>query len=89
MSKRKDELADGWKAQFSAIPQGKSGSTAEYVRKTYLLKPDMVEQIKRTAEENGVQVNELVRFLLGHVLAEFEAGKIELPLETVYKIKQE
>jgi hypothetical protein len=90
MAKRKNDLKDGWQAQFSGqIPQGKTGSTSEYQRKTYLLKPDQVERIKTIAEDNGVQVNELVRFLLEHVLGEFEAGKITLPLETVYKIKQQ
>ena len=48
-------------------------------RKTYLLTPELIEQIEIMAEEERVGINELVRFLLRTSLEMIETGEVEIP----------
>lgn len=74
----------GWE---SLIPQPAGEPAAEgaevYQRKTYLLTPTMVGEIGALAEDEGMPVNELVRFLLRHALDAVRQGEAELPGEVV------
>jgi hypothetical protein len=48
-------------------------------RKTYLLTPDLIEQIEILAEEEHVGINELVRFLLTTSIELIETGQVDIP----------
>lgn len=48
-------------------------------RKTYLLYPDMIEEIEGIAEQERVGINELVRYLLGVALDQFYHRELEIP----------
>ncbi|GJM41970.1 MAG: hypothetical protein DHS20C20_22520 [Ardenticatenaceae bacterium] len=50
-------------------------------RKTYLLYPDMIEEIEAIAEEERVGINELVRYLLGVSLDQFYNRELEIPTQ--------
>jgi hypothetical protein len=103
MAKRKEDLAKklggggttppGWKSQIApggpAEPaKAEPQPSPSYQRKTYLITPDMVQRIKDTAAHYRVGQNELVRFLLGQALDQLDAGRLELPLEETYRIKE-
>lgn len=48
-------------------------------RKTYLLTPELIDQIALLAEEERVGINELVRFLLRSALDQIAAEEMEIP----------
>ena len=48
-------------------------------RKTYLLTPELIEQIAALAEQERVGINELVRFLLRSALDQIAADEMEIP----------
>ena len=48
-------------------------------RKTYLLTPELIDQIASLAEEERVGINELVRFLLRSALDQVVADEMEIP----------
>ena len=50
-------------------------------RKTYLLYPDMIEEIEAIAEQERVGINELVRYLLGVSLDQFYNRELEIPTQ--------
>jgi hypothetical protein len=77
----------GYEAQITGAashetPEVPQTGTA-YQRKTYLLRPRMIERIAELSEREGLQVNELVRFLLAYGLEEVEAGRLDLPGKVV------
>lgn len=47
-------------------------------RKTYILRPGMVKEIAELAEQERVQVNDLVRFLLNYAIEDLKSGKLQL-----------
>ena len=85
MSKRQ-ETVDIFGGKLSGIgavgaqrqqPASKAG---RYYRKTYLLTEDLIERVKRVADEERVGHSELVRWALQTVLDEVEAGEREIPV---------
>ena len=48
-------------------------------RKTYLLTPELIEQVADLAEAERVGINELVRYLLRSSLEMVEAGELPIP----------
>ena len=48
-------------------------------RKTYLLTPELIEQIAALAEAERVGINELVRFLLRSALEQVVTDEMEIP----------
>ena len=48
-------------------------------RKTYLLTPELIDQIAALAEEERVGINELVRFLLRSALEQIATDEMEIP----------
>lgn len=48
-------------------------------RKTYLLYPDMIEEIEAIAEQERVGINELVRYMLGVALDQLYHRELEIP----------
>jgi hypothetical protein len=76
----------GW-ADIIVAPGGLDDEDAPeaeplFVKKTYILRPDMVNAIAELAKEERVQVNELVRFLLGHALEDVKNGKLTIRATT-------
>ena len=51
------------------------------VRKTYLLYPDMIEEIETLAGQERVGINELVRYLLGMALDQVYDGTLVIPTQ--------
>lgn len=89
-----DQERAGWEAQVlgrSSSVSRLSGETTSdtetsepnYKRKTYLLSPELIEAIANTAQEEGMQINELVRFLLSYSLQAVQEGEVELPGKVV------
>lgn len=75
----------------SALKERESGEAAErdtakagdFVRKTYLLTPDMVQRVEALAKQERVGINELVRYLLDAALTKIEAGDVSLEKKPV------
>jgi len=93
VSKRQEKSAEkmqqpGWQDQIEPARESQP-PPASYKRKTYLITPAMITRVKATAKEHRVGQNELVRFLLGYALDQLNAGNLELPLETTYRIKSD
>lgn len=53
-----------------------------FLKKTYLLRPEMIEEIANLAKEERVQVNELVRYLLANAIADLQSGKLQIKATT-------
>jgi hypothetical protein len=53
-----------------------------FAKKTYLLRPAMVDEIAALAKEERVQVNELVRFLLASAIHDLKTGKLQIKATT-------
>lgn len=62
-----------------------------YQRKTYVVERDQVDRIKALASENGIGINELVRWILGQSLQALDSGEWELPIEevTIHRLASE
>jgi len=75
----------GWKEQISPAKL----KTETYIRKTYLISPELIERIKVTAEREQVGQNELVRYILAWALEQLDQGGLSLPVEVekVHRIK--
>jgi len=50
-------------------------------RKTYLLYPDMIEEIQSLAAQERVGINDLVRYLLGAALDQVYNGELTIPTQ--------
>lgn len=53
----------------------------KYARRTYRVRDWMHEKLKAIAAEEGVGLNDLVRYILSTFIQEYEAGEVELPIE--------
>lgn len=53
----------------------------KYARHTYRVTDEIHEQLKEIAEQEGVGLNDLVRYILRTFVQEHEAGQIELPVQ--------
>lgn len=53
-----------------------------FLKKTYLLRPEMIEEIAALAKEERVQVNELVRYLLANAITDLKSGKLQIRATT-------
>lgn len=63
--------------------QRDTAKAGEFVRKTYLLTPDMVQRVEALAKQERVGINELVRYLLDAALTKIEAGDVSLEKKPV------
>ncbi len=52
-------------------------------RKTYLLTDDLVARIQATQVDQGVPINEFIRFGLTYFLDQLDSGALELPTEEI------
>lgn len=50
-----------------------------FMKKTYLLDPDLVRRIARRAHHDRVPISALVRFLLSEALSQVEQGRLQVP----------
>ncbi len=69
----------GWQGHITGGVQAKKQKA--YLRKTYLMTPELVADVEGTAERLQVGINELVRFLLTTALAQVDRGELEIPTE--------
>lgn len=53
----------------------------KYYRKSYLLTMDLISEVKQTAQDRGVGINEFVRWALTYVIQGIEEGSIQIPIE--------
>lgn len=66
-----------------------SPSEEKYPRKTYRLLPGLHDQLKEIAEKEGVQINDLVRYILVNFVEQWKAGEVNLPVkEKTIEIKE-
>jgi hypothetical protein len=86
MSKRR-ETVDIFGGKLSGIGvAGESGrrqpasKAGRYYRKTYLLTEDLIDDVKRIADEHKVGHSELVRWALQTILNEIEEGARAIPV---------
>ncbi len=54
-----------------------------FVKKTYKIRNETVERVRRAAEAQGVGIGELVDWALATVLDQVEAGTLRVPVEQV------
>lgn len=64
-----------------AQPEPKPEETNKLKRKTYLLYPDMVQEIEALADQERVGINELVRYLLGVALDQIYNRQLDIPTQ--------
>jgi predicted HicB family RNase H-like nuclease len=53
----------------------------KYARRTYRVKGWMHEKLKAIADQEGVGLNDLVRYIFQIFIQQYEAGEIDLPVE--------
>jgi predicted HicB family RNase H-like nuclease len=53
----------------------------KYARHTYRITDALHEDLKRIAQETGVGLNDLVRYVFQTFIRQYDAGEIELPVE--------
>jgi predicted HicB family RNase H-like nuclease len=53
----------------------------KYARHTYRVTDELHEQLKAIAEEEGIGLNDLVRYLMQTFIRRYQNGEIELPVE--------
>ena len=79
----------GWRDQFDGEPAGVAEPTPvpkpTYRRKTYLISDDLIRRIEVQAEQAGVGVNEMNRYLLSLALDLVERGEHQIEVHTVTK----
>jgi hypothetical protein len=57
-----------------------ASKAVRYYRKTYLLTQELIERVKKVANEQKVGHSELVRWALQTILDEVESGEREIPI---------
>lgn len=65
------------KATGQKEPSSKAG---KYHRKSYLLTKEQIDLIKETADEEGLALNEFVRWAVMYVVNGVRDGSIEIPI---------
>jgi predicted HicB family RNase H-like nuclease len=53
----------------------------KYARHTYRIRTSLHQQLKNIAEQEGVGLNDLVRYVFQTFVQRYQAGEIELPVE--------
>ena len=53
----------------------------KYARHTYRIRTSLHQQLKNIAEQEGVGLNDLVRYVFQTFVQQYRAGEIELPVE--------
>jgi predicted HicB family RNase H-like nuclease len=53
----------------------------KYTRRTYRVTKVIHQELKSIAEQQGVGLNDLVRYILSTFIQQYRAGEIELPVE--------
>lgn len=76
----REEVADFF--AYTDPPKRKSSPyDAKYKRNTYRLREGTHEALLRIAKDNGVGVNDLVRWILDTLVAAYDRGDVRLPIE--------
>lgn len=95
MAQRKQGLSEklssaapqGWRDQVSRPvepePEPEVVTGGNYIRKTYLITPALIDRIKNLADHERVGQNELVRYLLTFAVEQVESGRHTLPAQPV------
>jgi hypothetical protein len=96
VARRKQELSEklasnppqGWRDQVGPTPdpiptETEASRAGQYIRKTYLMTPALIDRIKALADEERVGQNELVRYLLAFALDQVDSGRHALPAQPV------
>ena len=60
-----------------------AAKAGDFMRKTYLLTPDLVQRVEALAKQERVGINELVRYLLETILTQVEAGEVSIEKKPV------
>ena len=53
----------------------------KYTRRTYRITENIHQELKSVAEQEGVGLNDLVRYILSTFIQQYQAGEIDLPVE--------
>jgi predicted HicB family RNase H-like nuclease len=53
----------------------------KYARHTYRITDSLHEDLKRIAQDAGVGLNDLVRYVFHSFIRQYDAGEVELPVE--------
>ncbi len=53
----------------------------KYTRRTYRITEGIHQELKSIAEQEGVGLNDLVRYIMRTFVQQYRAGEIELPVE--------
>jgi predicted HicB family RNase H-like nuclease len=53
----------------------------KYARRTYRVKEEIHEKLKDIAQQEGVGLNDLVRYVFQTFIRQYNAGEVELPVE--------
>lgn len=53
----------------------------KYMRRTYRVREEVHERMKSIAAENGVGLNDMVRWIFERFTEAYDEGRIELPVE--------
>ena len=53
----------------------------KYIRRTSRIRDWMHQQLKGIAQQEGVGLNDLVRYIFQTFIQDYQAGKIDLPVE--------
>jgi len=73
---------DAKQAARQATGQKDTAKAGRYYRKSYLLTRELIDQVKETADAQGVGISEFVRWALTRTIDGVNAGDIEIPTET-------
>lgn len=82
---RLDELFPKSRNDRGRRHQPRSPSQKKYPHSTYRLLPGQHDEIKDIANEIGVDLNELVRFMFADYIHRYHEGELELPVEKAEK----
>ncbi len=75
----RDTITSGQPVSFSTPEPEPVEPESLLRRKTYLLTPDLIDQIQALADRERVGINELVRYLLGMALEQVDTGRLNVP----------
>ncbi|MBP8003202.1 MAG: hypothetical protein KA314_29185 [Chloroflexi bacterium] len=75
----RDTITSGQPVAFGLTEPEPAQPESLLRRKTYLLTPDLIEQIEALADRERVGINELVRYLLGMALEQVDTGRLNVP----------
>ena len=84
VAKKKKKVKDQAASEQEAASSPLADQTApRLMRKTYLMTPELIRRVQRQADEAGVGINEMNRYLLALALDLVESGEHEIQVTTV------